>query len=1160
MESLTNLKELIALFPPRDAQRDSYSVFGSKFIYTVVEDLDGDILTQSGIERTARLHNNILNLATSSGTKLSQICLKQTSDSECTFHPLAYALQDDIPYLAVQFMLRYPVIKLGDLSIDNALVFGRVQIQNNSLDVDGNAPIEKAAAIRIFYLIENSQRAEEWIDFFLSVIPKYKENNTRILWSSSKSLANEMERNGELLIPWMPWTALLLVIFCMVVCSSKDPVRSQPFIGFFAMFSATMSTVASTALLLYLRYPFLPLVFIMPFLVISIGTDNMFLMLNSWRMAHGKDLEKRFTAALTETSASLFLTSLTDGLSFSIGSISEFYAVPLPLGLDLQLLTPDGSYVAEELEQQERLFGNYGPYCFAVVKLHNFTLANPKTRIQLLELYEALGSHSLVSKAEFWLEDFEQFINKDREKEESENFNDVLFTFLANPQNQRYRTDIRFALDGRIEAIKMLLRVRHLKPEHDDPRAFHLRTTMKNSQFDGFVYDTSFLLVDQQTITVYNVVVNVISAIITMAAICCLMVPRLLSTFCIAVSILSINIGVVGALSFMSTRLDIISMITIVMSVGFSVDYVTHTTFHYVVQKDDRLQRCLLFTFSPILQSALSTAVGVLPLIFVPSYIVPKSEYLEAYGADESSEDQFAISPNTIYYVGHAITYDFQMTIDKPPVKPDKKRVAPTIPVKPKEQQTGEKKGILRSLSFQFSNLGRKKSNDYDFTPEEPNYDDMGPMLGVQCFGTLLKKYKKKNRPAKWSKRFFVLKECFLIYYTTKFKKTFEKTRRIDLHPKGIIPLIGCSIVSGGDVGKKHCLLIAHPQFASAIIVAAPDFKVQEQWLKALRNATKVSYKNTLVGETMIRELESKGLLLNEEKKTYEEKLEAEAKARQEEKERAAELIRLKEELEEEREKLIRTTKKLKDDLQNVKSELKLTNEMKKTLEQEKISLNSKTEYLQANMESLNIEKEKVQEQMQGIIREREQFLLENQNLSTTTCQLKNRLLEIETKTNCIQTEKEKIETLLRLNEHKTADLEKERQYYTKQTQDLMSNLKEVSEQKELTETELREQMMARIGAEKQLQAAEKALEHLEMALKMTGAQMTELQEHIMPDVHKLREFFEQCAEEAKWEANRTGIMRQAIYARKSLFDAPFFHIDEMAFGEYERYCRSTKA
>ncbi|KAK6062164.1 PH domain protein [Cooperia oncophora] len=195
---------------------------------------------------------------------------------------------------------------------------------------------------------------------------------------------------------------------------------------------------------------------------------------------------------------------------------------------------------------------------------------------------------------------------------------------------------------------------------------------------------------------------------------------------------------------------------------------------------------------------------------------------------------------------------------------------------------------LSQTFFFQFSNLGRRKDNPYDMTPEETTSEELGPIIGVQCYGTLWKKYKKKNRPATWSKRFFLLKECFLIYYSTRFKKTFQKNKRIDLHPKGIIPLIGCSIVCGGDVGKKHCLLIAHPQFPSAIIVAAPDFKTQEEWLKALRNATKISFKNTLVGETMIRELESKGLILCEEKKTYEEKLEQEAKARKEEHERAA--------------------------------------------------------------------------------------------------------------------------------------------------------------------------------------------------------------------------------------------------------------------------------
>ncbi|GMR59574.1 hypothetical protein PMAYCL1PPCAC_29769, partial [Pristionchus mayeri] len=457
-------------------------------------------------------------------------------------------------------------------------------------------------------------------------------------------------------------------------------------------------------------------------------------------------------------------------------------------------------------------------------------------------------------------------------------------------------------------------------------------------------------------------------------------------------------------------------------------------------------------------------------------------------------------------------------------------------------EQKMKKGGVLRSLSFQFSNIGvhstpsRKKGKvdpTYDVTPEK-DYEELGT-INVQNFGTMMKKYKKKNRPAKWTKRFFILKECFLLYYPTSFKKTFEKTKRIDFHPKGVIPLIGCSIVAGGDLGKRHCLLIAHPLFPSAVIVSAPDGAAQESWLTALRRATKISYKNTMVGETMIRELESKGNLLNEEKRNYEVASTTSLQSITIQLPPLKELGRLKEELEEEREKLIRTTKKLKDDLQNVKNELKLTNETKRTLEQEKIALNAKTEHLALNMASLNMEKEKIEENLSTMLKEREQYIIEKQNLSTAACQLKNRLMEIETKTNCMSTEKEKISKLLELNEMKMADLEKERHYYTTQTNRLMETLKDISEQKEVTECELREQLQARIGAEKQLQAAEKALEHLENALRLSGAQMSELHEHIMPDVHKLREFFEKVAEEAKAEANSVGILRSAIGARKSM-------------------------
>ncbi|VDO41776.1 unnamed protein product [Onchocerca flexuosa] len=171
----------------------------------------------------------------------------------------------------------------------------------------------------------------------------------------------------------------------------------------------------------------------------------------------------------------------------------------------------------------------------------------------------------------------------------------------------------------------------------------------------------------------------------------------------------------------------------------------------------------------------------------------------------------------------------------------------------------------------------------------------------------------------------------------------------------GIVPLVGCSVVAGQDHGHKNCLLITHTQFKSAVIVCAPDSKAQESWLTALRDATKISYKNTTSWEKLVEELESRGVLLSEEKKMYEEKLLAEAQARQEEHCRYLCLERAKDELEKERERLIRMTKKLKDDLQSVKNELKITNETKRTLEQEKISLNAKTEHLVSNMQVSNL-------------------------------------------------------------------------------------------------------------------------------------------------------------------------------------------------------------
>jgi hypothetical protein len=64
--------------------------------------------------------------------------------------------------------------------------------------------------------------------------------------------------------------------------------------------------------------------------------DNAFLIIKSWRLAvddHAKKLTKSidadrvFVYAVTDVSISLLITSLTDGLSFAVGTVSDFIAV-----------------------------------------------------------------------------------------------------------------------------------------------------------------------------------------------------------------------------------------------------------------------------------------------------------------------------------------------------------------------------------------------------------------------------------------------------------------------------------------------------------------------------------------------------------------------------------------------------------------------------------------------------------------------------------------------------------------------------------------------------------------------------------------------------------------------------------------------------------------
>lgn len=405
----------------------------------------------------------------------------------------------------------------------------------------------------------------------------------------------------------------------------------------------------------------------------------------------------------------------------------------------------------------------------------------------------------------------------------------------------------------------------------------------------------------------------------------------------------------------------------------------------------------------------------------------------------------------------------------------------------------------------------------------------------VQLHGVLWKR--PFGRPsAKWSRRFFIIKDSFLLYYAESEKRNFETNRYFNIHPKGVIPLGGCVVSANEDLGMPFAIIINLEDFSGTIVLAAESQEEQVQWMEMLHESGKVTWKNAQLGEAMIESLEAQGLQLAKEKQEYLDKLMEETEELSHQRAQREELERLNQVLEEEKQKFEEVVVELKAEQEQIKLDLDGTAQSLKGVEREKEELSSLTVTLQKSLEELSQEKQRtlqllgVKEQEE---KEAEEESSEKSCMESEDGDLLQDLHHIEEQMKILLKEKEQAEDKLRENEQLAVVLQQEREYYSSQARTLQHSLSQLSVDKQQTEAELKAEIESRMELERRLKEAEEALQNLEKGLNSLE-RTKERDEKMKGDVTQLRRFFEECICAAEIEAKLPAIMKNAVYLHKA--------------------------
>ena len=287
-------------------------------------------------------------------------------------------------------------------------------------------------------------------------------------------------------------------------------------------------------------------------------------------------------------------------------------------------IAADDSYVKAFFTEEKKYFRTYGP-TMSVIAKSKLEYWKPDVQAELENVMVELESSDYFHDSNYsisWLRAYLQYLNQMGIVQHSKNaFLTILkHQFLTFPVYEQFVPDIIF--DDRNQSIissrfYVLGKELHTTQQERDMFLKIRSVVASYPNLDLIAYNLiapwiyeQFILIRSSTLTTLSI------GVASMFLISLILIPHPICAIIVTISVISTLIGVIGYMSHWSIPLDTISMVTLVISLGFSVDYSAHISYAYTVAPyQARRKRSIHALYSlgaPTLQGVISSILPIL--------------------------------------------------------------------------------------------------------------------------------------------------------------------------------------------------------------------------------------------------------------------------------------------------------------------------------------------------------------------------------------------------------------------------------------------------------------------------------------------------------------------------------------------------------------------